>query len=151
MTVVVAATSALVALAAPQADAANAVVGTLTCHGKGSVGMILGSKETLSCTYKAAGGGVDRYQATITKIGLDIGVKGPSTLIWSVLGSSSALDHEALVGTYSGVSAEAAVAIGAGAKALVGGSNQSVVLQPLSVEGQTGLNLAVGVTEMVLR
>lgn len=133
------------------ANAAKAVVGTLTCKGEGSVGMILGSKESLNCTYKPAGGGqTDHYRATITKIGLDIGVKGPSTLIWSVLGSSD-LEHEALLGTYAGISAEAAIAIGGGANVLVGGSNQSVVLQPLSLEGQTGVNLAVGVSEMTLR
>lgn len=134
------------------AHAANAVVGTLTCKGEGTLGLILGSKETLHCKFSPANGGpVDRYDATITKIGLDIGVKGPSTLIWSVLGSTSRIEHDILAGTYAGVSAEAAVAIGGGANALIGGSNDSIVLQPLSVEGHTGVNLAVGVSELVLR
>jgi hypothetical protein len=130
---------------------AKAVVGTLTCHGKGSVGLIVGSKEHLKCTYKpAAGGHADHYHATITKVGLDVGVKGASTLIWSVLGSTSGYPHGALAGQYGGVSADASVGVGGGANALVGGSNKSVVLQPLSVQGQTGLNLAVGVSELTL-
>jgi hypothetical protein len=67
-----------------------------------------------------------------------------------VLGSSTTIPSKVMNGTYAGVSAEASVALGAGANALVGGSDKSVVLQPLSVQGQTGLNLAVGVTELVL-
>lgn len=140
------------ALAAPvPAQAANAVIGTLTCHSKGSIGMILGSKESLRCAFKPANGGpADHYRASITKYGLDLGVKSESTMIWTVLGSTS-FRHDALVGDYAGVSAEAAVAVGAGANALLGGSKHSVVLQPLSVEGQTGVNLAVGVTELKIR
>jgi hypothetical protein len=141
----------LCAAMVPAAHAAKPIVGTLTCKGKGTVGMILGSKESLRCTYKPANGGqVEHYRATITKIGLDIGVKGSSTLIWSVLGSTD-FAHGALVGDYTGVSAEAAVAIGAGANALVGGSNNAVVLQPLSVQGQTGVNIAIGVSQLQLR
>jgi hypothetical protein len=34
---------------------------------------------------------------------------------------------------------------------LVGGSDRTVALQPVSVTGQTGLNLAVGVAELILR
>lgn len=147
-----AATALVAATSSLPAQAANAVVGTLTCKGEGTLGLILGSKETLQCKFTRANGGpVDQYDATITKIGLDIGIKGPSTLIWTVLGSTSGMDHDALMGTYAGVSAQAAVAVGAGANALIGGSNDSVVLQPLSVEGQTGINLAVGVSELVLR
>ncbi|MGQ0457530.1 MAG: DUF992 domain-containing protein [Hyphomicrobium sp.] len=134
------------------AQTASVVAGTLTCQGQGTVGMILGSKEELSCAYEpAGGGGAQRYQATITKFGIDIGVKGASTLIWTVLGSTNGLPRGALAGQYAGVSADASVGIGGGANALVGGSNESVVLQPLSVQGQTGLNLAVGVSELTLR
>jgi hypothetical protein len=131
--------------------ASKAVVGTLTCHGKGSVGLIVGSQQHLNCNYKPAGGGhTDHYHATITKIGLDVGVKGPSTMIWSVLGSTSGYPRGALAGQYGGVSADASVGVGGGANALVGGSNKSVVLQPLSIQGQTGVNLAVGVSALTL-
>lgn len=128
------------------------IAGTLTCQGKGSVGLVLGSTERLSCVYVPAGSGKPQsYSATITKVGLDVGFKTASTMIWTVLGSAASLAPGVLAGTYGGASAEVAVAIGGGANVLVGGSKNSVVLQPLSVQGQTGLNLAVGVAGLTLR
>jgi hypothetical protein len=56
-----------------------------------------------------------------------------------------------LAGNYGGMTAEAAVGVGGNANVLVGGSNSSIALQPLSLEGQTGLNLAVGVGALELR
>lgn len=130
---------------------AKVVAGTLTCKGKGTVGLILGSKETLACTFQTPKGVTRSYSAVVTKIGLDVGVKGKSVMVWTVLGSTTDLAAGALAGKYAGVSANAAVGVGAGANALVGGSNDSVVLQPLSVQGQTGLNLAIGISGLALR
>ncbi len=114
--------------------------------------MILGSKEGLSCFYNPAGKAPSQpYSGTLTKYGLDLGVSGESIMIWTILGSSSELPEGALAGNYAGVSADAAVGLGVGANALVGGSKNSIVLQPLSVEGQTGINIAVGVAELSLR
>ena len=133
------------------ADEAKVVAGTLTCQGKGSVGLILGSKQSPTCKLNPAGKTPPHaYRATITKIGLDIGVKGPSVMVWTVLSATSELPAGALAGKYVGVSAEASVALGAGANALLGGSKNSVVLQPVSVQGQAGLNLAVGVAGLSL-
>ncbi len=133
-------------------DSPKVLAGTLTCQGKGSVGLVLGSTERLSCIYVPAGSGKPQnYSATITKVGLDVGFKTASTMIWTVLGSAASLAPGVLSGTYGGASAEVAVAIGGGANVLVGGSQKSVVLQPLSVQGQTGLNLAVGVAGLTLR
>lgn len=127
------------------------VAGTLTCRGQGSVGFILGSTEELSCLYQVAGGSRQHeYAGRVQKVGLDIGVKGPSVIVWTVLGSSREMSGEALTGTYGGVSAEASVAVGVGANALIGGSNNSIVLQPLSVQAQQGINLAVGIAEISL-
>lgn len=145
--------AAMAVSAAPaSAQSAKPVAGTLTCKSKGSVGLILGSKEALSCSYNPAGKAPPQpYSGTLTKYGLDLGVSGETIMIWTILGSSSELPDGALAGNYAGVSAEAAVGLGAGANALVGGSKNSIVLQPLSVEGQTGLNVAVGVAELTLR
>ena len=133
------------------AQNARAVAGTLTCQGQGSVGLVLGSKERLVCKYSPVGGGAERrFDGTITRVGLDIGVRGKSVMIWTVLGSTGQLPHENLVGNFAGVSAEAAIGIGAGANALIGGNKKSVVLQPLSVKGSTGVNLAVGVSGLRL-
>ena len=134
------------------AQDAKLIAGTLTCKGQGSVGLIVGSKQALTCVYVPAGNGATQnYTATITKIGLDIGFKTGSVMIWTVLGSGSSLAPGSLAGNYGGVSAEASVALGAGANALIGGNKNSVVLQPLSVQGQTGLNVAVGITGLTLR
>lgn len=152
------AATALVAVAAlgighgdARAQAGKLTAGTLTCEAQGTTGLILGSKERLVCSYQPAGSGRRQaYDGVITKVGLDVGVKGKGTLIWTVLGSSANLPAGELDGQYAGVSADAAVGIGVGANALIGGNAKSVVLQPLSVRGQTGLNLSVGVTELQL-
>lgn len=140
--------SALASVA--MAEPATIVAGTLTCKGEGTIGMILGSKQTLDCAYQAAGGARDHYLGTITKYGLDLGFKGPSVLVWTVLGSTTDLPGGALAGNYAGVSADAAVGVGGGVNALVGGSASSIVLQPVSVQGQQGLNVAAGVSQLRL-
>ena len=135
-----------------EAAPAKLVAGTLTCKGHGGVGLIRGSQETLRCIFTSPNGANHRpYVATITKIGVDIGFKSESTLVWTVLSSTSDIPSGALVGNYGGVSAGAAVGVGGNANALVGGSNDSIALQPVSVEGQTGLNFAVAVAGLTLR
>ncbi len=144
--------SAAIHPAPAKAAEAKLVAGTLTCKGHGTVGLIIGSKESLDCDFNPAGSGPHHgYVASVTKLGLDIGVKGPSTLIWTVLSSTTALPRGALAGDYGGVSADASIGVGGGANVLLGGSNKSIALQPLSVQGQTGVNLAVGVTGLTLR
>lgn len=136
-----------IATTTADAQTARSLIGTLTCKGGPSVGMIVGSQQTLGCVYQPVGSSRPReYMATITKVGIDIGFKNETTLIWQVLGSTDVTKGPLLVGEYGGVSAEASVALGVGANALVGGSSKSIVLQPVSVQGQTGLNVAVGVT-----
>jgi Protein of unknown function (DUF992) len=148
----VAVLAAATAMVSPAlADTPKISVGTLTCHGHGGVGLIFGSKEHMRCEFTTAvSGRVYHYNATITKVGLDIGFTGASTLVWTVLGSTTDMPANALEGNYGGVTAGAAVGIGGNANALLGGSNQSVVLQPVSVEGQTGLNISAGVAGLTL-
>jgi len=134
------------------AQGAKLRLGTLTCTGAGKVGLIVGSQQNLSCTFKPSGRRpAQRYSATITKVGLDIGVQGKSVVVWAVLASTSNYGPRFLVGNYVGASADASVGVGGGGNVLVGGSNSSVTLQPLSVQGQTGVNLAVGVAELKIR
>jgi len=142
----------LATTAAPALSDPTIEVGTLSCKGGEGVGLIVGSKKNYSCTFKPAGGGpTESYEASVTKIGLDIGFTTQSTIIWTVLSSSQNYEPRALAGNYAGANADASVGVGAGAKLLVGGSNNTIGLQPLSVQGQTGLNLAVGVAELQLR
>ena len=133
------------------AQSAKVKVGTLVCKGKGGIGLFVGSKEQLICSFSPSGKGKKReLYGTITRIGLDIGIKGKSTIVWAVLASTTMLADDALSGSFVGASADAALGIGGGANVLVGGNNKSVVLQPLSIKGQTGLNLAVGVSGLKL-
>jgi len=133
------------------ADTPKIALGTLTCYGHGSIGLIFGSKQNLRCNLETAiSGRTYRYAATITKVGVDIGFKGESTLVWTVIGPTLDIPSEALEGNYGGVTAGAAVGIGANANALIGGSGRSIILQPVSVEGQTGLNLSAGVAGLTL-
>jgi len=52
---------------------------------------------------------------------------------------------------YVGASGEVSLGLGVGANALIGDSQRSIALQPLSVEGQVGVNLAMGVAGLSLR
>ena len=151
--------SALAALAlasqlagAPAFTQAKIRAGTLTCTGGAGSRLVLGSKKEYACTYQSASGRHrEDYTASITKIGLDIGVTESSVMVWTVLASTDEIDPRGLSGNYAGATADAAIGIGGGAKVLAGGSNSSIVLQPLSVQGQTGLNLAIGVAELSIR
>ena len=71
-------------------------------------------------------------------------------MVWAVFAPTSR-KAGALAGNYTGASAEATVGAGLGANVLVGGSDRTVSLQPVSVQGQSGLNLAVGVSGLQLR
>jgi hypothetical protein len=127
-------------------------VGTLTCNLAPTVGFIVGAKQRLSCRYTpdlAAPGEV--YVGSITTVGLDIGVQSGGRMVWGVLAPTSGYVRGALAGNYVGASAEVTLGVGLGANALVGGSHRSIALQPLSIEANTGVNLAAGVSQLHLR
>jgi hypothetical protein len=130
---------------------ARAKVGALACNLAPTVGFVVGSHQRLSCTYTPDGPFPrEVYVGSITTVGLDIGVKGGGHMLWAVFAPTSGFPHGALAGTYVGASADVAVGLGLGANALVGGSHRSFALQPVSVEANTGVNLAAGVSELRL-
>lgn len=136
------------AISAQQGDAVRA--GVLSCEVSGGAGFVFGSSKSLSCTFELSEGRTERYTGSINKFGLDIGVTGPATMTWVVLAPTSNIGEGALAGSYVGASAEATAGVGGGANLLVGGSDDTISLQPLSVQGQTGLNAALAVSELVL-
>lgn len=136
--------------AVASAQAAVGKVGTLTCKGGAGVGLILGSKKNYDCVFKTAKGAVQNYEGSVTQIGLDLGFTSKVTIVWAVFASTD-LPDRALAGNYVGANADASLGVGVGTKILVGGSKNSISLQPLSVQGQTGLNVAVGVADLALR
>lgn len=127
-------------------------VGTLTCTVEGGVGFVFGSTKQVRCLFNSGNNAPsERYAGTINRYGLDIGVTGQKTIVWAVLATTTKLDKGALNGSYVGPSGSAAVGVGGGANLLVGGSNDTVGLQPLSIEGQTGLGIAVAIADLTLR
>jgi Protein of unknown function (DUF992) len=125
-------------------------VGVLKCTVDGGIGLILGSSKHMKCSFAPAGGGPEQpYSGKVVKIGLDIGVTEKSYITWLVFAPGK-LKPGALAGSYVGATADAAIGVGLGANVLVGGFEKSVALQPLSVEGEVGLNVAVGFGEIEL-
>jgi hypothetical protein len=125
-------------------------VGVLTCTASGSTGFIVGSTRDIRCRFNRQGKD-EFYAGRINKFGLDIGTTKQAQISWAVLAPTANLPRRSLVGSYGGVSAEATVGVGVGANALIGGSDKSIVLQPLSVQSQQGLNIAAGVSSLQLR
>jgi hypothetical protein len=149
-TVVVAA-AALGALLVLPADAQprRVQVGQLACSISAGVGLVVGSQRNVNCNFEPDGGPPEAYTGTITKIGLDVGFTTGGAMVWGVFTDTNRYAGM-LAGTYVGAQAEATVAAGLGANVLVGGSNRAVALQPISVQGQTGLNIAAGVGALEL-
>jgi len=159
--VVLALALALSALATPQARAqeegggggksAAVRAGYLTCHVSSGWGFIFGSSRDMHCSYAMQPGYTEYYTGSISKFGADIGYLSSAVMIWAVLAPTTNLGQGALAGTYAGATASAAVGVGAGANVLVGGFNHSIALQPVSIEGQNGLNVAAGVAALNLK
>jgi hypothetical protein len=124
--------------------------GTLTCDISAGLGLIIGSQRQVTCMFTPAQPGPrEVYVGVISKFGLDLGATAGGQMAWSVYAPTT-LRFGALAGRYGGASAQATVGVGAGVNVLYGGSDRTVSLQPLSVEGQTGLNVAAGVMELTL-
>jgi Protein of unknown function (DUF992) len=127
-------------------------VGTLNCRLAPSVGFLVGSHDPMRCTYTPDGPfPPEFYNGVITTVGLDIGFTTGGEMAWAVIAPTEGPPRGALVGEYLGVSGSVTAGVGAGANVLVGGSQRSFALQPLSVQGQTGLDLTLGVSGLELR
>ncbi len=151
-TILSVASAALVAAAAlAHAQSGRTQVGVLECRGGPNVGMIVGSVTNLGCVFRSDGRPDDLYTARITKIGIDLGITTETALSWAVFAPTARLGMGDLSGNYAGVDASAAVGVGLGGNAMIGGSANSFALQPLSIQGQTGLSVAGGVQSMELR
>ncbi len=141
-----------VALAPVGAHAAeSSQIGTLSCDVSKGIGMFVVEKQKLTCAFKEdKGGKPDNYTGSIDEYGVAVGEVAAGHLIWGVLAATSGVPAGALAGTYSGVGANASVGVGAGANILVGGTGRAFSLQPISVEGQEGINFAGGITTVTL-
>ena len=150
-TFITAAALVLAALSGSAQAQERVQAGQLTCDVSAGIGLIIGSQRNVSCTFTpATPGPIEYYTGTISKLGVDIGVTTGGVMVWLVW-SPTNRPVGGLTGNYVGASAEASVVAGLGANALIGGSNRTVALQPLSVQGQVGLNIAAGVAGLDLR
>jgi len=126
-------------------------VGILECRGGASIGFIVGSVTNLGCVLRIDGRPEDRYIATIRKIGVDLGITQETALAWGVFAPVKLLGPGDLTGNYAGAQGSATLGVGAGGNVLVGGSNNSIALQPLSLQGQVGVSVAAGLESVELR
>lgn len=134
------------------AQTAPVRVGGLTCQTGARVGLLVGSRQHMRCVFRSNATGQNyHYTGTITRLGLDVGITGGGRLFWGVFAPTSHIGPGTLRGTYVGASGNASLGLGLGANVLVGGSHRTISLQPLSVEGQVGINLALGVAGLRLR
>jgi Protein of unknown function (DUF992) len=140
----------VIAVARPAA-AQQVRAGLLTCDVSAGIGLIITSQKQVTCTFAPDRADIARedYDGTITKFGLDLGVVGGGVMVWAVF-TRTVAGPGFLAGDYFGASGEASLGAGLGANVLIGGSNRTVTLQPLSVSGQIGINVAVGVAELRL-
>lgn len=121
-------------------------VGYLSCNVASGWGIIFGSSRELDCTYTPVSGKpAEKYKGSISKFGADIGYLQSGVMLWTVVAPSTNTGPGALAGHYAGATASAAAGVGGGANVLVGGMHSSITLQPVSIEGQAGLNVAAGV------
>lgn len=126
-------------------------LGMLVCDMSKGIGLIIIEKQTMTCEFRPVSGPTEIYTGRITDIGLELGEVKRGHLVWGVF-AAALLDMQpgALAGHYAGVDASAALGLGAGANALMGGTGKGFILQPLSVEGHVGINVAAGVRTVTL-
>jgi hypothetical protein len=124
--------------------------GILQCEGGQNVGFVVGSSTSLQCVFQSDGRRPEPYIATLRRLGLDIGITDQTKLTWAVSAPNTRVRYGDLAGNYGGVGANASVGIGGGGNFLVGGPANAYALQPISLQGQTGLNVAAGVASIEL-
>jgi len=133
----------------PAEAESNVNIGALSCQVSGGVGFIFGSSKDLNCIFKHTDGETERYHGEINKYGVDIGFTTESRIIWAVFAPGE-VAKGSLAGHYGGVTGEVEIGLGLGANVLLGGSSKQVALQPLSVTGGVGLNVAAGIASISL-
>jgi hypothetical protein len=146
---IAAAVLAIASLVPAGAQPARIQVGSLNCSLSSSLGLVVGSQRNVACIFHTDNVPDETYEGTLSRIGLDIGATSGGKIVWAVFAGTNRF-LGMLNGSYVGASGEASIAVGLGANVLIGGSHRSVALQPLSVQGQVGLNIAAGVSKLYL-
>lgn len=134
----------------PNTAAARVEAGLLTCEVGEGFALIVSKPRDLHCIFHKSNGQNEAYRGKLREIGIDIGVSGRGVIVWTVIAGTTELPPGELAGSYGGVEAGAAAVVGGRGAVLIGGAEKTISLQPLSVEVEAGLNIAVGITSMEL-
>lgn len=135
--------------AADTPPAAGVNAGSLDCDVEGGVGLIVASSRDMKCVFTDLAGNKQNYTGSFSTLGADIGYHAPSKLIWAVFAPGNVAPG-GLAGAYGGGTASFALGVGVGANALVGGFAKSFGLQPVSFDGNVGLDVNAGGLAVVL-
>ena len=142
--------ASLVASVASAHALSSVRAGVLECQGGQNVGFVVGSLTSLECVFQSEGRRPEPYIAIVRRYGVDVGFTDQTRFAWVVNAPTDRVRRGDLAGNYGGVGANASVGVGFGGNFLVGGAQNSYGLQPLSVQGQTGLNVAAGIADIEL-
>ena len=146
----IAAAALALSAASVQSQPRQLQVGQLTCSLSASIGLVVGSQRNVNCIFRGQPGEPEEaYTGTMTRVGLDVGFTTGGIIVWTVFADSNRYAGM-LAGTYGGPTAEVSVAAGLGANVLVGGSRRTVALQPISLQGQVGLDIGAGISALEL-
>jgi len=142
----VVAAAGLLVSSVPSSAQSGPPAGSLTCNVGGGIGLIVTSQRPMHCTFTPRRGPSQRYTGIVRNFGLDLGSIRSTTMSWRVYGPYARAPFGVLTGRYAGATAGGSAGVGGSANLLVGGNNDEVTLQPLSLQGARGVNVAVGVT-----
>jgi hypothetical protein len=143
-----------VALIAAPADAQGptwAQAGMLNCRLNPSIGFVIFGHQSMECYFHPASGPEQGYDGAINTVGLDLGVSKGGRFAWAVFGPADGVPYGTLAGEYVGASGDVGVGVGVGANVLIGGSNRSIALQPVSLEDSVALDVVAGLSQLKLR
>jgi hypothetical protein len=143
--------AALTMTAMGEARADNSVkAGFLQCSVGEGMSQFITSTRKVDCTYDNVSGGTERYTGEIRVWGIDLTYVDHAILGWAVFAPSYGANAGELAGEYGGAKASVAIGVGVGANVLVGGFNNSITLQPVSLEGIVGSGVSVGIAHLTL-
>ena len=126
--------------------------GMLRCKLNPSIGFVIFGHQSMECQFVPSDPGPPQlYEGALNTVGIDIGVVSAGGLAWAVLAPTSGVAAGALAGEYVGASGDIALGAGVGANVLIGGSQRSFALQPVSLEGSVALDVTLGLSAFQLR
>ena len=127
-------------------------VGVLTCSMTGIDNVVVYTKEEFDCEYKPNHGDAQHYKGVIKEIGVNLSITKDNTMVWGVIAPVRELDSpDALKGTYVGGTGQVEIGGGVAANILIGGSGNTISLQPFSVNGMTGIGAALDISAFELK